>query len=141
MKPKIARFVLDAFPLVVLFMQQRGWEVSKSRLDSVFEAGDICLMSSINLGEVYYALLRDKGKSIADRALVSIKESQIEIVLPSLEQTIQAAIFKAGGGISYADCHAAALALERGIPVLTGDPEFKIVEHEGVQVEWLPSNR
>jgi predicted nucleic acid-binding protein len=140
-KQKIVRFVLDAFPLIVLFMRQKGWEVSKAKLDSVSEGGDVCLMSSVNLDEVYYSLLRDQGREVADRALSNIRVSQIEIVLPTLDQTIQAATFKAGGDISYADCYTAALALECDIPVLTGDREFENVERHGVKVEWLPPNR
>ncbi|HWF43103.1 MAG TPA: type II toxin-antitoxin system VapC family toxin [Candidatus Kapabacteria bacterium] len=141
MKQKTARFVLDAFPLIVLFMQQEDWEIAKAQLDNVFEAGEICMMSSINLGEVYYSLLRDQGMEVANRAFSYITASQIEIVLPTLDQTIQAAVFKATGGISYADCYAAALALELGVPVLTGDREFETVERLGVKIEWLPKNR
>jgi predicted nucleic acid-binding protein len=140
-KQKTARFVLDAFPLIVLFAQQKGWEAVKVRLDEVDQAGDYCIMSSVNLGEVYYSIIRDRGKDVADQVIDYLVNSQIEIVFPTLHDTLQAAEFKARGGMSYADCYAAALAADRGIPVMTGDPEFRAVEREGIAIEWLPPNR
>ena len=49
-----------------------------------------------------------------------------------------AAHIKAGHAISYADAFAVALAQDRGATILTGDPEFKEVEHL-IPIEWLPS--
>lgn len=141
MKEKISRFTLDAFPLVVLFSHQKGWEFAKQKLDEVFNSDEQTLMSSVNLGEVYYSILRDRGQDAANHVLHYIENSQIEIIFPTMEQTIQAAKFKSGGGLSYADCYAAALALEHGISVITGDREFEIVERQGVKIEWLPKNR
>jgi len=50
----------------------------------------------------------------------------------------QAALFKSGKKISYADCFAAALALAklRKAELVTGDRDFKQVEGE-VQVLWI----
>ena len=38
--------------------------------------------------------------------------------------------------MAYADCFAAALAKSRNAELLTGDPEFKVVEKE-IKVQWL----
>jgi hypothetical protein len=48
-----------------------------------------------------------------------------------------AASLKAAGGLSYADCFAAAAAALLECPVLTGDPEFVAAERAGVTVSWL----
>jgi predicted nucleic acid-binding protein len=53
-----------------------------------------------------------------------------------VELTRQAAAFKARGGLSYADCFAAALAKERKLELLTGDPEFKTLEKD-IKISWL----
>ncbi|GIX47841.1 MAG: hypothetical protein KatS3mg131_2052 [Candidatus Tectimicrobiota bacterium] len=46
---------------------------------------------------------------------------------------------KAQFSISYADAFAAALALERSSPLLTGAPELEpLQEGAGLQVVWLP---
>ncbi len=40
--------------------------------------------------------------------------------------------------ISYADSFAAALAMIKGCSLLTGDPEFKSLEKQGIiKTEWL----
>ncbi|MGI8824818.1 MAG: PIN domain-containing protein [Chloroflexota bacterium] len=49
----------------------------------------------------------------------------------------RAASLKATGGLSYADCYAAAAAALLDCPVLTGDPEFVAAEKVGIAVSWL----
>ncbi len=138
---KTGPLVLDAYPLLVIFGQQRGWEISKAYLDVPFMTGTPHLISSINFGEVLYVIERDHGGDASEQLKQRILESPIEIVLPTLEQTYLAAKLKSYGGASYADCYAAALALERDLFVLTGDKEFQFLELHGVNVEWLPPNR
>jgi ribonuclease VapC len=134
-------FVFDSLPLLTFFRKQNGWELISRMLSDAKISGQRHVMSAINWGEVYYTVLRDEGREIAAMVNDRISRSAIEIIVPSMEQVVRAAEFKAGGGISYADCFAAALAVERNIPVLTGDPEFQNLEKHGVKIEWLPKNR
>ncbi len=60
----------------------------------------------------------------------------IEIVEVDWTLARQAAVFKAKGGISYADCFAAPLAKLRKGEVITGDPEFKRLDGE-IKIAWL----
>jgi predicted nucleic acid-binding protein len=129
--------VLDAQPLSILFHEQPGWEFVDSLLENAVRQGTVHLLSAINLGEVYYSIIRDYGEEKASEVLRRIEQGPIEIILPSYVQTLVAAKFKSKGGISYADCFAGALALERDLPVLTGDPEFKRLISFGVRIEWL----
>ena len=64
------------------------------------------------------------------------KAIPIEIVRADLGLARQAALFKSGKKISYADCFAAALAKLRKAELVTGDRDFKQVEWE-VQVLWI----
>src|SRR5205814_242785 len=97
---RIVLLVLDANPLLIFFYRQRGWEYIREVLDTTLHTGQKHLLSSINLGEVYYTLRRDHRSERADETLKRIYEGPIEIAIPSLEQTLQAAIFKSKGGIS-----------------------------------------
>ena len=74
---------------------------------------------------------------MAEDTLLRILDGPIDVVVPDLDTTLLAARFKAGGGISYADCFAGALASRSNLPVLTGDPEFSRLESYGVQVQWI----
>lgn len=55
-----------------------------------------------------------------------------------LELAARVAWFRLRGGISYADRFAAALAHRDGVPLITGDPEFRRVE-DVVRIAWLDS--
>jgi len=60
----------------------------------------------------------------------------IDIVDADWEITCQAAVFKAVGNISNADCFAAALAKAKDTEVVTGDKEFKVLEGK-IGIVWL----
>jgi len=96
------------------------------------------LLSVINWGEIYYSILRADGEAIAEQKIREIAALPIEIVPveSDLVLTRQAAQFKAKHKISYADCFTAALAKIRKAELITGDTEFKQVEHE-VKIGWL----
>lgn len=52
------------------------------------------------------------------------------------EIIFSASEMKAKYAISYADCFAAATALEYEASIITGDPEFKKLE-DIVKIEWI----
>ncbi|MBZ0169935.1 PilT-like protein [Candidatus Methylomirabilis lanthanidiphila] len=60
----------------------------------------------------------------------------IQIVPADLELARQAAAFKSGKKMSYADCFAAALAKLRKAELVTGDKEFRQVEGE-LKILWI----
>ena len=60
----------------------------------------------------------------------------IEIVDADMDLTQIAARLKARGGISYADCFAAALAVKKKCEVATGDREFKAVA-DVADIRWI----
>ncbi len=107
------------------------------------DRGDTLLMSVVNAGEVWYSIASRRGPEAADSAIAIIRSLGIELVDVDWETTQIAARFKAKGGISYADCFAAALCLRTAshsdrtsCVLLTGDQEFKRVEDE-ITITWL----
>ena len=133
--------VLDSFAIIVLFEAQRGWEIVRERLAEALKGGFNHIMSATNFGEVYYNILRRRGEKALEEVLAMMEDMKIEIVVPEFPDFVAAARMKGLHGASYPDCFAAVLALQRGLPVLTGDPDFKRLQELGVQVEWLPKNR
>jgi ribonuclease VapC len=93
-------------------------------------------MSEINLGEVYYLTIRRIGLEPAKENLERLLNLPIKIISPSSELIMRAAEIKAQYAISYADCFAAATAKQLSASIITGDPEFKKVEHL-VSVDWI----
>jgi predicted nucleic acid-binding protein len=80
-------------------------------------------MSSINLGEVHYALIRSHGSAIADDRTAAVRRT-IRVEDPDWPLVAAAARLKAGGGISYADAFCVATAERHDAPLYTGDPEI-----------------
>ena len=93
-------------------------------------------MTSVNYGEVYYIVLRECGQQKAEEIERVIQTLPIDIVDVDIAMAKEAARFKAKYKISYADCFAAALAKTRKAELLTGDNEFKGLEHE-FKVCWI----
>lgn len=130
--------VLDACALMIYLEKEPGYEKIKELFVEAAESGKNLLMSAINWGEVLYILVRKYGIAEAEEIQHIIETFPIEFVSADLSLTKQAALYKAKGNISYADCFAAALAKLYKGEVVTGDKEFKAVEWD-VRVLWINS--
>ncbi len=134
----MATKVLDSWVLIAFFQDEpAAAEVEK--LLAKGEAGTHkLLLSAVNWGEIYYNTMRKVSQAEAEQVTKEIAGMPIEIVPveADLELVRQAAIYKAGGKLAYADCFAAALAKLRNAELLTGDHEFKQVEGE-IKIGWL----
>ena len=129
--------VLDSQPVLAYFEKDNGWESVSELLQQASEEKVKLFMTVVNWGEVYYVALREYGEEHAEKVFHALKNMPVEIVEVNKEITLQAARFKARGGISYADCFAAGLAvLKKGSELLTGDKEFKQVEKE-IKIRWM----
>jgi ribonuclease VapC len=94
------------------------------------------LITVINLGEVYYRVARQHGHPFAEGVIRQLKGLPIELCPCDEDLAIRAARIKTDFPIAYADAVAAAAAQREEAIVVTGDPEFRKVEHL-VSIEWL----
>lgn len=83
------------------------------------------VMSWINLGEVYYVVLRAHGEDAATAATRDLR-ALVTCVLPDERTVTEAARIKAGHPLAYADAFAAATALLHEATLWTGDPELLV---------------
>jgi ribonuclease VapC len=94
-------------------------------------------MNEINVGEVYYILTRERSLAAAEYFLHDILQAlAIKITPNSFSDVIEAAKIKAQFPIPYADAFAVATAIKYDATLVTGDPDFKKVEHL-IEIEWL----
>jgi len=129
-------FVLDAYALLAFLEAEEGGDIVNDYLQN---PGAQFYISSINLGEVFYIVLRERGMETAELVESEIiQANNIRIVDVTWERAKLAGVFKSRGGISFADCFAAALALEKDVPLITGDKEFQRVTDK-IQIIWLTS--
>ena len=95
-------------------------------------------LSVINLGEGVYIVEREQGLVAAQRVLAALDQLPIQVQPAERSVVLAAARLKARYPISYADAFAVVAAQEHRAVLVTGDPEFKSVETDGLlKVEWL----
>jgi ribonuclease VapC len=130
-------YVIDAQPIVAFIKRESHWRQIGDTI-SATSRGEVELrLTAVNAGEVVMAAERSLGAAAGHRALASVQQ-WTEIIDVDLELAARASWFKLRGGISYADCFAAALAHRDDIPLITGDPEFHRVE-DVIRIAWLDS--
>lgn len=98
--------------------------------------GTRLLMSVINAGEIWYSLARRRSVKNADETIQWLHEIGIKFIDADWTLTKIAAGYKVKGNISYADCHAAAVAKHHKASLLTGDHEFEQLSDE-ISIVWL----
>ena len=131
--------VLDSFALIGYLENEAFSSRFETLLKQAREGKNLIYLHAIHLGEVYYIILREQGQDLADLAYARIRAfplTYIEIIDEELLRT--AATLKAKYQISYADAFAAAMAVMNNAFLLTGDPEFRVIEKkEKISIEWL----
>lgn len=131
------RLVLDAWA-VLAFMQAE--EPAASRVKRLLQDAQqglielfICI---INLGEVFYSIGRKEGRDQSRETLAEIRLLPLTVVSATDDLVLAAADIKMDYAVSFADAFAAALAETLGATVVTGDPEFKLLE-DRIPIEKL----
>ncbi len=109
--------VVDAWTVVALL---RGEPAAAGVRDLL---GPGIVMSSINLGEVYFAVTRSHGRRVAEDRTETIRRA-ITVEDPAWSLVTAAARLQADGGLSFADAVCVATAEVHDVPVYTGDPEL-----------------
>jgi ribonuclease VapC len=134
-KPKA--YVLDSWSVMAFLEDEPAGEAVGNLLADAHEHGIPLLMTTVNAGEVWYILAREISEAAADQSIKDVRELGIGFYDADWKLANQAARFKAVKKMSFADCFAAALAVQqKGSMLVTGDKEFKQVE-ESVKIHWL----
>ncbi len=132
-------YILDSYAILALLND----EIGAARVETLFQQAQhdevILSMSLINLGEIAYIIERRWGQEKLRTVLAYLEESPMNIVPVTKEQVFAAAHFKARYPIAYADAFAATLAKELSATLLTGDPEFQVINDQ-ITIEWLSNN-
>ncbi len=130
------KFVFDTYAVLALVEDEPGAEtVAEIITDEEAEA----YLSVISLGETYYILFRKKGEQVAKEVTQNIMmEESLSLVDAPWPRVIEAARTKAKGGLSYADSFVLGLAQELRAPIVTGDPEIRMIAQKlEVEIIWI----
>jgi len=132
--------ILDACALLAFLNDEEGADTIEEFLRQSATSDVSVSMSIVNLLEVYYGELRDKGNDIAQIVLDMVQHYSIKIVNTISEQIFrEAARLKAAYKLSLADCIGIATALELSGQFVTSDHhEFEaVMEDEPIPIFWF----
>ncbi len=123
------QYVLDSWALLALL---QGEEPAAARVKQILLEGErqqaTLLISIVNLGEVFYRVGRRSSRAAAVDTLNQIRSLSLAIVSASDEMVLAAADLKLEYAISYADAFAAALADRTDATLVSGDPDFDLLQ-------------
>ena len=129
-------YLFDSHALLKFFQAEAGHEKVMRLLEQLRKERLQKYLSAINMGEIIYSTKREFGDQKKIEVLAHIERLNFTVLPVPNSLIFQAAEYKAQYSISYADCFALASAVEHKAAVVTGDPEFKKVEHL-VEVVWV----
>lgn len=132
--------MLDSYALLAYLNDENGGSRVAEIIRGAIVGEHHLLLTLITFGEILYRVERRLGGEPAQRVVQVIDRLPIRLADVDRELTMSAAHVKAGHPMSYADAFVVALAFRTGGTILTGDPEFRLVEHL-VRIEWLPPIR
>lgn len=132
------KIVFDSYALITFFRKEPAYEIVRDLLVKVANNESEAFMCSVNVGEIYYMLVRKGNIKIAEAAMVSLKQFPIHFIDPDFKLCMEAAALKAKYSFSYADAFAAALTIAKKATLLTGDKEFDaLVGETNFKVKYL----
>jgi len=129
-------YLFDSHALLAFFQNETGAKIVYGILQKSLEQKLDRLICVINLGEVIYMTKKHFGDEKKLEILGRIHQLAFKVLPAHNTLVYQAAEIKAQYPLSYADCFVVACAQEHRATIVTGDPEFKNVEHL-VNIEWI----
>jgi ribonuclease VapC len=130
-------FVLDSFAVLALLGREPGSQDVADLLRKAQNEDVRVFMTWVNVGDVAYIVEQRFGSDRLYAALATVEATALEIVSVDRDLALMAAHIKAEHATAYADAFAAALAQHLAATLVTGDPEFKVLE-ETLDIHWLP---
>ncbi|MGI9952156.1 type II toxin-antitoxin system VapC family toxin [Moorellaceae bacterium AZ2] len=118
--------VFDAYAVLCWLQEEPGASYVNNLMAKAEEKALEILISPINIGEIYYRLVKSGYNHLATSFLSDVKKRKFpwRIVPVSNSRVWYAAKLKAQYRISYADAFAVGLARETGGEIVTRDPEI-----------------
>jgi predicted nucleic acid-binding protein len=131
--------VLDANALYRFLTGGPGADIVSRLLREARDAEQPLKMSVVNWGEVYYSIARLEGFSETSKVMERVKMLPLAIIDADEAVTTEAAKLKAGHGLPYADCFAAAIANPGDVLVTSDVKDFRKIQ--GLRILSLPGHR
>lgn len=130
------RYLLDSYAVLAWIQDEKGSQFVEDLLYGARERENEVFLNIINLGEVFYRCARVLEIDAARNILENIRLLPVKIIPCPNDLVLEAAEIKAQYPIAYADAFSLVSAVREKACIVTGDPEFKEVEHLA-EIHWL----
>ena len=130
------KYLLDSYAVLAWTQDENGAQFVEDLLYRARRHEEEVLLNIVNLGEIFYRCARVLDIEAARNLLENIRLLPIRIIPCPNDLVLEAAEIKGQYRIAYADAFALASALREKACIVTGDPEFKEVEHLA-EIQWL----
>ena len=131
--------VLDANALYRFLTGGPGADTVNRLFKEARDADQPLRMSVINWGEVYYTIAKAEGFAETARIMNRVRLLPLAILDADEALATKAAKFKAGHGLPYANCFAAATAAGDDVLVTSDAKDFKKIP--GLRILALPEHK
>jgi predicted nucleic acid-binding protein len=132
----VKTYVFDASALFALLQKKASAPKVNNLLKEAIRGRAEILMSAVNYGEVYSAIVREYGADRAVTTMNAVHPLPIRVLDATPQRAFQAADVKSRYKLYYVDSFAAALAIEHKATLVTSDSDFRRLGH-GFPVVWL----
>ena len=119
------RHVFDTNALLGMFFERAFSNRIRRLVEEAAANEQFIFMSAVNWGEFRYVLLREYGEAIASQVNQKAIYLPLMVISADVTSAEQAARLHYLHKLPYADCFAAALAVERDAVLVSSDPDFK----------------
>jgi ribonuclease VapC len=130
------KITLDTHAAAAFFYNEPGADMVEKILLKTRKKAGMIIMSAVNYGELFYAVLKKSGNEAALKARDMLDAIPVKTIEADRNIALLAGSYKAGKKMSFADCFCAATARIHGASIVTGDRDFKEVEGE-IEITWI----
>ena len=109
-------YFFDTYAIIEIIEDNKNYEKYKE---------EEIVTSILNVGELYYALLKANDEKTADSWHEKLKQSAIMVDIEIVKKAMNFRFENKTKKFSFIDCVGYAIAKERGLRFLTGDEGFK----------------
>lgn len=134
---RVSNYVLDSYAILAYFGKENGADQVKELIRKARRREVALHLSLINLGEIYYVVYKNAGKTSAQSIINDTRRLPIKVEKVTDKHVWAAAEIKAQVSFSYADAFAASLAQFLNASLVTGDSEFRKLGG-AITILWLP---
>lgn len=132
----MSSYVFDSFALLKVFQKDPGHQAVLRLIRTSAKKRQIRYLSIINFAEAIYLVKKRYGNAEKMRLIAAVHEMDFRIVSAVDDLVYRAAELKGDYPIAFGDAFALATALQHKAVLVTGDPEFRSVNHL-VTIRWV----